>query len=223
VTGDWVDTPPADEGALPKTATVDEIVLRGMAKWPDVPAVYGWLSLDRRGDWRIKGELIANPGINAFIGRNYGHDDEGRWFFQNGPQRVYVSLDYTPLIYRIDQTPGTLPALECHTGKPVAIVKGGWLDETGMVLLQSEYGIGLVHDRDLGQLIPCLTGLDGNLLDDIALAAAMESFQQQRPAPLWLRFGGGQVRIEPIRSNEVPARFGFVPNPVQPAGQAECR
>jgi hypothetical protein len=202
---------------------VDEIVLRGMAKWPDVPAVYGWLSLDRRGDWRIKGELIANPGINAFIGRNYGHDDEGRWFFQNGPQRVYVSLDYTPLIYRIIQAPDALPALECHTGKPVAIVTGGWLDETGAVLLQTEHGIGLVHDRDLGELVACLTGSDGNPLNDRALAAAMESIRYQRPAPLWLMIRGSQVRIKPIRSSEVPARFGFVPHPVQPAGQAECR
>ena len=47
---------------------MDEIVVRGMAKWPNVPAVYGWLSLDRRGDWRIKGERIANPGVSEFIG-----------------------------------------------------------------------------------------------------------------------------------------------------------
>jgi hypothetical protein len=194
-----------------------------MAKWPDVPAVYGWLSLDRRGNWFIKGERIANSGINAFIGRNYGHDDEGRWFFQNGPQRVFVTLDYTPLVYRTNRAAGAPLALECHTGKPVAIVKGGWLDETGTVLLQTEHGIGLVHDRDLGQLLPCLTDDNGNPLDDTALAEAMEPFQQQRPAPLWLRFRDGQIRIEPIRSGEVPARFGFAPDPAQPAGQEECR
>ena len=59
---------------------MDDIVLRGMAKWPDVPAVFGWLSLNRRGQWLIKGERISNPGVTAFIGRNYEHDEQGRWF-----------------------------------------------------------------------------------------------------------------------------------------------
>ena len=27
---------------------MDDAVLRSMAKWPNVPDVYGWLSLDRR-------------------------------------------------------------------------------------------------------------------------------------------------------------------------------
>ena len=34
---------------------MDETVIRAMAKWPDVPAVWGWLSLDRRGVWKLKG------------------------------------------------------------------------------------------------------------------------------------------------------------------------
>jgi len=47
---------------------MDEIVLRSMAKWPDVPAVYGWLALDRRGSFRIKTasgrfERIANAAL----------------------------------------------------------------------------------------------------------------------------------------------------------------
>src|SRR5437762_13798517 len=79
---------------------MDEIVLRSMLKWPDVPAVYGWLSLDRRGNWMIKTvagrfERIAHAAVREFIGRNYASDPEGRWYFQNGPQRVFVALDYT--------------------------------------------------------------------------------------------------------------------------------
>ena len=37
---------------------MDEMVARSLAKWPNVPAVFGWLELDRRGNWRIKGEKI---------------------------------------------------------------------------------------------------------------------------------------------------------------------
>jgi hypothetical protein len=201
---------------------MDEIVVRGMAKWPNVPAVYGWLSLDRRGDWRIKGERIANPGVSEFIGRNYEHDAEGRWFFQNGPQRVFVSLDYTPFVYRIVGATTQALALECHTGRPVHAVNGGWLDENGVLLLETEHGTGLVHDRDLDRLFPFLIDANGNPLDENVLAAVMEELQQQRAAPLWLKFREMNIRIEPARSGSVPERFGFVARPVQPAGQEEC-
>ena len=78
---------------------MDEQVMRAMARWPHVPAVYGWLSLDRRGRWLIRGETISNRAALAFIGRNYAADERGRWYFQNGPQRVFVTLDYTPVVY----------------------------------------------------------------------------------------------------------------------------
>ena len=41
---------------------MDEDVLRAMTRWPDVPAVYGWLSLDRRGRWLIRGETLGPLG-----------------------------------------------------------------------------------------------------------------------------------------------------------------
>ncbi len=72
---------------------MDDIVKQGMAKWPNVPAVYGWLALDRRGHWLIKGDRIANTIVADFISRNYEHDEQGRWFLQNGQQRVFISLD----------------------------------------------------------------------------------------------------------------------------------
>src|SRR6195256_885869 len=101
---------------------MDDIVIRGMAKWPNVPAVYGWLALDRRGQWRIKGELISNPTVTAFIGRNFERDERGCWFFQNGPQRVFVALDYAPLVLRVTGAEGSALEFEAHTGKKVAAV-----------------------------------------------------------------------------------------------------
>jgi len=88
------DVPPAAVppalGSGRRPVQMDEIVSRSMLKWPDVPAVYGWLSLDRRGNWAIKTaggrfERIANAAVREFIGRNYAADAEGRWYFQNGP------------------------------------------------------------------------------------------------------------------------------------------
>ncbi len=80
---------------------MDADVIAAMAKWPNVPAVFGWLQLTARGEWRIRGERIANPAIRAFIGRNYAVDSNGRWYFQNGPQRVFASLALTPWVYRV--------------------------------------------------------------------------------------------------------------------------
>lgn len=201
---------------------MDEIVLRGMAKWPNVPSVYGWLSLDRRGNWLVKGERIANPMVTAFIGRNYARDDQGRWFFQNGPQRVFVALAYAPFVYRVVSPEHTLLALEAHNGKPVSTVSGAWIDEAGVLLLLTEHGVGIVHDRDLNRLPPFLIDVNGNPVAEPALDELMDMLQEGRPAPLWLRHRESSVRIEPIRSDSVPPRFGFVARPVQPAGQEEC-
>jgi hypothetical protein len=194
-----------------------------MAKWPDVPAVYGWLALDRRGNWRIKGERVNNAMVSAFIGRNYERDAAGCWFFQNGPQRVFVTLDYTPLVYRIVGAAGAPLTLECHTGKPVATLRGGWVDERGAVLLETEDGIGLVHDRDLDRLFPYLIDANGNPLDEDVLEQLMALLERQRDVPLWLKFRETSVKVDPIRSEEVAKRFGFIARPEPLPGGHVCR
>ncbi len=94
---------------------MDDIVKAALAKWPRVPHCYGWLALDARGQWfmrderiqaagpfpAIKGSRIDHDKLLAFIQRNYECDDAGCWFFQNGPQRVYVELEITPWVWRI--------------------------------------------------------------------------------------------------------------------------
>jgi hypothetical protein len=125
---------------------MDEMVARSMARWPNVPAVYGWLSLDRRGTWRIKQERVGNAALREFIARNYHADERGCWFFQNGPQRVFVRLDYTPLVVHYEGD-----ALLDHCGRPFA---GSTLyqDDEGSVLLAGESGIALLDDRDLARV-----------------------------------------------------------------------
>jgi len=122
---------------------MDDIVARSVAKWPNVPAVYGWLQLDRRGNWLIKGERIGNAALREFIGRNYEADERGRWFFQNGPQRVYVKLAYTPLVLHYEGE-----RLLDHCGRPVQALET-FLDDEGSVLIRSDRGIALLDDRDL--------------------------------------------------------------------------
>jgi hypothetical protein len=122
---------------------MDEIVARSLTKWPNVPAVYGWLSLDRRGNWLIKGEKIGNAALREFIGRNYEPDERGRWFFQNGPQRVYVRLAYTPLVVYFDGE-----ALKDHCGRPFRADRA-YLDDAGSVVIAGEGTVALLDDRDL--------------------------------------------------------------------------
>jgi len=203
---------------------MDEIVKQGMAKWPNVPSVYGWLSLDRRGNWLIKGERITNPIVADFIGRNYEHDEKGRWFFQNGPQRVFISLDYPPYVYRLiwDSTPNAVPHLETHTKRAVTEIHGVWIDEAGVVLIESEHGIGLVDDRDLERLLAGFTDVGGNAQNEDTIAAAIEQLQSGVAANRAFSHRGNLETVSPMTAAEVPERFDFVQRPVQPAGEEEC-
>jgi hypothetical protein len=196
---------------------MDEIVIRGMMKWPNVPAVYGWLSLDRRGSWMIRNvsgrfERIANPAVKEFIDRNYAADAQGRWYFQNGPQRVFVALDYTPWVYRLDDAGEGLLA---HTGAAARAVETVFLDEAGALLVQAEPGIGVLLDRDLPAFVERLGDPRGRtperLLEDVA---------RGEEAHAVLR--GQRVRVAPILGADVPRRFGFIPRPAPPAGEPDC-
>jgi len=199
---------------------MDEIVLRGMVKWPNVPSVYGWLALDRRGQWLIKGERIGNPIVSGFINRNYAHDDEGRWYFQNGPQRVFVELAYTPLVYRIQPIDTAAPqlALQTHTGAAVATVTGAWLDQEGTLLLATEHGPGLVDDRDLEYLPQFLNDASGKVLQEDEAIEIMQASDRS----LCLQHSSELIAIEHIDSRSVAQRFGFNPKPVPPAGVEAC-
>jgi len=133
-----------------------------MAKWPNVPDCYGWLGLDARGNWYMrderaqaagafdsgqagaKGSLLRHEKLIAFIQRNYAADDRGRWYFQNGPQRVYVELEATPWVWRIEAD----GSVRAHSGQP-AQVRRCVLDEDGRVYLQTDIGFGLVHTQDV--------------------------------------------------------------------------
>lgn len=189
------------------------MVIRGMAKWPNVPAVYGWLALDRRGLWAIKQgagfERITHPNAIAFIDRNYLHDERGRWYFQNGPQRVYVNLDYAPFVYRIA---GAHPlAFETHTGLACANLQSVWMDEEGNLLLVTEHGPGLLADRDLPQALEALCYADGHALDEERLLALVE--QTDDASGVYFNTGTASVPLALIRAANAPSRLAYVREP----------
>jgi Protein of unknown function (DUF2946) len=204
---------------------MDEIVIRAMQKWPNVPNVYGWLKLDRRGNWLVKSratnegqpvfERISNAAVVEFIGRNYQADDRGRWFFQNGPQRVFVTLDYTPLVYRL-RADGE--SVESHTGAVPSVVMRAWVDDTGQLLFDTDLGPGIALDRDLARLLEKIVVTDGKPADD----EAIESLAASGAPALALSLGRGRVPLGSIAAADVPRRFRFEPAPRPAPGEPEC-
>lgn len=138
---------------------MDDIVKQALAKWPHVPDCWGWLGLDMRGNWWLrdadtqaqdlfphsKGSRLEHEKLLAFIGRNYEANAQGHWFFQNGPQRVYVELESAPMVWRVHAG----AAVVAHTGQPVQQVQQCLMDEHGHVYLQCDGVLGIVHTQDV--------------------------------------------------------------------------
>ncbi|MEB6661839.1 DUF2946 family protein [Achromobacter ruhlandii] len=194
---------------------MDPSVKDAIARWPDVPAVFGWLSLDPRGRWRLHpqgqaaqggaGESITNPQILGFINRNYEHDDTGRWFFQNGPQRVFLRLDAAPYVLRLDDDGR---ALRTHTDMPVATVTSWWLDDAGQLYAMTDRGPGIVLDRDLAALMERLVTDEGAaLLDVVDRLAPVQSLRIALPNVY------DAAPLRPIVRAQVPGALGFQANP----------
>lgn len=181
----------------------------GMLRWPNVPACYGWLSLDRRGQWRMRGEPVAHAGLAAFLNRQYGRDEHGNYFVQNGPQRVFVELDYTPWVLRL----ASENTLQTHTGESVEDIRAAAFDEEGNLLLEFPDGIALLCDRDLPALLDCLCQADGHAIDDAALLDLMQLVPGSLSA-LKLCWNDKHIPIRLLHRAEVSQRYSFIPTPV---------
>lgn len=202
---------------------MDEQVLRSLIKWPNVPHCFGWLALDRRGQWRMRdefaqanqlaGSVIQHSALNEFISRNYACDSLGRYFFQNGPQRVFITLDATPWITRIIPSEhGPQLLTQCGTEiKP----QGALSDEKGNIYITGlitqvlsdqidstvfsqieSVSVALLHDHDL------------DLFSD--QSKVMEDTCSFRGSWRWY---GKELPIEPIHSLELSERFHFIKTP----------
>ena len=190
------------------------MVKQAVARWPNVPHCYGWLALDARGVWRMRderaqqldlpGDKISQPTLLGFINRNYASDERGCWYFQNGPQRVYVVLEATPFIARTDPREGLL----LHTGAAVDHIDRAWLTEAGGLIVQSGARVAQLDDRDMAQLIGWLR-LDGKAPSDEALMEWLAGAHGE----LTLVFGAQQVEMERIASAMLASQLRFERRP----------
>ena len=194
---------------------MDEIVRQAMAKWPNVPHCYGWLALDARGAFRMRdevaqaahapGDVIRHPTLLSFIYRNYLQDERGCWYFQNGPQRVYVELEATPFIARTDPVHGFVT----HDGAPLNAIEQAWMTEEGRLVLKAREKLAMLDDRDLVDCLPMLR-IEGRLVEDIVLM----DWLNEPSGDLQLAIDGKLVAVNPLRSAQLQ-QLGFIAHPAK--------
>ena len=172
--------------------------LRG--KWPDVPACYGWLSLDRRGAWLLQGERVTHPGLIAFLKAHYAIDQQGCCYVQNGPQRVFVDLACTPWVYRWQA-----PTLISHVDSPAGRVNALLVDTEGNLYVEAENGFGLLDDRDLPTVLEELRRPDGTPSTDSDLLALLNG---ETVVLNWQ-----DVPVRALQPTDLEHAFGFVKRP----------
>jgi hypothetical protein len=193
---------------------MDEWVLNALKRWPNVPALFGWLALDRRGRWLVQGETISHPRIVDVINRNYAADEHGRWYFQNGPQRGYMKLESTPLILFVAEDSEHLMT---HTGLAVEQLRAAYLDEEGSLVLATEHGPGELRGTDLQWALDRLF-IDGTPVDDDALAAALESPSQSH-TDITLTVGSSRLSLQRLDFTQAPSVLGFDRAPAPREGE----
>lgn len=203
---------------------MDAVVHAAMRRWPDVPDVFNWLLLDERGRYRIRArdyefskrfDTIGNPAVVDFIGRNYQPDADGRWYFQNGPQRVFVNLAVTPWVFRFNEAGAPFT----QAGHVATRVDAVLIDERATPILATDLGPGMVDDRDLPVFLRNLVGPSGKTMDDDTISdwiAAPSSAQVTLQLPAW------RLPVSPVERAALAGRFGFVAAPQPPDGASDC-
>lgn len=194
---------------------MDDIVRQAMAKWPNVPHCHGWLALDARGQWRMRdqrcqalnlpGDIIHHKALLAFIGRNYQSNDKGEWYFQNGPQRVYVDLAACPFVLRLDPQRGLLDHCDQAWPAPEAI----WADRDGQFILCQAEKVAQVDDRDLSAFLPYFRHQGQEVSD-----TQWEAWLTGEDLTLdWCWPGLPPLRLQRLTESDPALRFGFKRQP----------
>ena len=176
---------------LSRNQSKEETLQDSKRTWPNVPNLYGWLYLDRRGNWSIDNQIVSHERMILFLHNNYRKDNSGEWYVQNGPQKAFVDLEYTPLIFRLDSDGRLVTQTGMSTPRPHHMV----LDDEGNVLFKSLLGIGLLDDRDIY--------LVADWID--------ENIDHVTNITWW----GYTLAVKRVSRIDVPKLYGFNPNPSQ--------
>jgi hypothetical protein len=203
---------------------MDKQVQLALAKWPNVPHCYGWLGLDARGAWRMRdqraqdlgllGSKIANATLRGFIDRNYQADAMGQYFFQNGPQRVYVELQSTPYIAHSDPVQGWV----LHTGQTLTKCDAVWMTKEGNLILKSGVALAQIDDRDMLDAMACVyidrtDDADGQRATDEQILTWLNVGRNKPKAGLTFLFKQKAIPIRLASLDELIKKHPFVSHP----------
>ncbi len=193
---------------------MDERVKLAMAKWPQVPHCYGWLSLDAQGKFRMRdeaaqaaghlGDVIRHAPLLAFIYQNYESDPRGAWYFQNGPQRVYVELESTPYVARTDPEHGFV----LHDRAPAHKIDQIFMTNDGRLILNVHEKIAMLDNRDLSHCVPLLR-IEGLAVADDDLLNWLSEPKQA----LQIELSNELKNVQWVVSNQLEKQFGFIAHP----------
>ena len=159
---------------------------------------FGWLKLDGRGSWWIKNKRIENPKLISFINSNYFSDDDGRYYFQNGNQRVFVSLAVAPYILRFSEK--EIGRLISHNGLLISKICEIWLNADNRIFFNCENVVGVLDDRETFEFYDMLTDNRGDKIsqkqnkgmDDYKLSGGI--------FPFFFNYGDNRHPIKIVRN-----------------------
>ena len=206
---------------------MDQSVIDAIARWPNVPAVAGWLSLSSRGEWRLHpsgdaqqggpGVGVSNTQMLSFFGRNYASEADGRYFFQNGPQRVYVRLDAAPFILHLIPQDGSV---RTHNGLTVKKITRWLTDDLGNIYADTDLGPARMDDRDLFLLADLLVNQQGTAVLDCIEQGESNAAQavRLRARPTEVNFSAMATfaPLQWVQHENIGITMNFIANPAVP-------
>jgi len=162
---------------------------------------------------KLPGQVITHRALNEFISRNYVCDSLGRYFFQNGPQRVFITLDATPWIARITPSENGLELLtQCNN--PIE-TSGALSDENGNIYIVGKVNQLIYRQENTGSFTQedCQTValLHDHDLDHFSRLARLHKVACSFGGS-W-EWQGKQLPLDPIYSEDLTARFQFTARP----------
>ena len=181
--------------------------------WPIIQDAFGWLSLDPRGNWRIKDKRIDNPNLIGFINKNYKSDKHGRYFFQNGNQRVFVNLTIAPFVIQVIHVNPL--QLITHTGVLIKKIDRLWFDKKMNILLKTGPLYGSLDDRDIPHVYNNLINSKGIPVSEIEQEHGTIDKENLVDPGLFLEYRGEKLRIStPDNESDYRHHFTQKPGPV---------
>ena len=162
---------------------------------------------------KLPGQVITHRALNEFISRNYARDSLGRYFFQNGPQRVFITLDSTPWVARITPSEnGSELISQCHN--PIE-ASGALSDENGNIYIVGKVNQLIYRQENKASFTKedCKTValLHDHDLDHFSRLAKLHE-EACSFGGSW-EWQGKQLPLDLIHSEELAAHFQFIAKP----------